>query len=183
MYYGISPEVIASYLRRSILPPSEGQQTNDLLAENILKLAGDGMVREWSVCFPNNEAKTGNSAVELGKDVSINPSTRKSDVISGKYRRYEDISAPIDVWADITVEEAGRSGVKPGNVKWEMVRPKAAQARPESRGLLISYIVETQDGTSATWYISFPKMLREKPYVVWANPVAVRAIYGTEDDE
>lgn len=182
-YYGISPEIIAQYLRRSVLPPSEGQQTNDLLAENILKLAADGMVKDWSVSFPDNEARPGISAVELGMDVKINPSIRNSKIVSGKYRRYDDISAPVDIWADITIEEAGRIGVKPGQVKWEMDRPKAAKARPESRGLLICYIVKSEDGISATWYISFPKMLREKPYVVWANPVAVRAIYGTEDEE
>jgi hypothetical protein len=165
------------------LPPSEGQQTNDLLAENILKLAADGMVQEWAVSFPDNEARSDSSPVELAKNFRVNPSIRNSKDISGKHRRYDDISAPIDLWADITIEEARSIELTPGQVNWEKDRPKAAKARPESRGLLICYVVKTDDGPSATWYISFPQMLREKPYVVWANPVAVRAMYGSEDDK
>jgi hypothetical protein len=182
-FFGVPPETVAQYLRQSVLPPSEGQQTNDLLAENILKLAADGMVQEWAVSFPDNEARSDSSPVELAKNVRVNPSIRNSKDISGKHRRYDDISAPIDLWADITIEEVISIKLTPGQVNWEKDRPKAATARPESRGLLICYVVKTDDGPSATWYISFPQMLREKPYVVWANPVAVRAMYGSEDDK
>jgi hypothetical protein len=180
-YHEISPEIIAQYLRRSILPPSEGQQTNELLAENILKLAADGMVREWTVCFPNNEAGSDRSPVELSNDVKINPSIRDSTEISGNFRTYDNVSMHHDQWADITIKEAGRIGITPGEVNWRKQRLMTLKARPESRGLLNCYIITNDDGPSATWHISFPSMPREKAYAVLANPVAVRALYGTED--
>lgn len=183
-YHGISPEIIAQYLRRSILPPSEGQQTNNLLAENILKLAADGMIREWTVCFPNNEAGSDRSPVELSSNVKINPSIRDSTEISGNFRKYDNVSMHHDLWADITIKEAGRIGITPGDVNWRKQRLQALAARPESRGLLNCYIIKNDDGPSATWHISFPSMPRENTYAVWANPVAVRdLLYGTEDEE
>ena len=173
---------VAEYVRRSVLPPGARGQSNELLAQNLLKLAKEGMVTEWTVCFPTNSGGRVPS-VTLAEGVSIVPSERKSlKAINGYFEVSGDISDARDIWADFTVNELAKLGVTIQS-DWVKIRRKAALNRPERRGLLVCYVVESNNGPSATWHMSFPEMPREEPYQVWANPVALRSIYGTEENE
>jgi hypothetical protein len=92
-----------------------------------------------------------------------------------------DLSDARDVWADFTESEVQAEGIS-SKSNWKAIRDLAGELRHESRGLLICYIVVTNSGPSAAWHISFPRMPREREHRVLANPVAVRAMYGIEED-
>lgn len=182
-FFGVPCTTVADYIRRSVLPPGLRGQSNELLAENLLELAKEQMVTEWVVTFPtlpDDEL----SRVEIAPGQYVVPSDRSAfnNLVDGYLEGKGDLSDASDLWADYTAGEAETKGI-PSKQNWVAVRSQAVTHRPESRGLLICYVVETGSGPSATWYISFPGMPREKEHRVLANPVAVRAMYGLEDDE
>ena len=182
-FFKVSHTTIADYVRRSVLPAGPRGQSNELLADNILELAKDHMVTNWVVTFPTL-ADDESRRIEIGPDRFVTPSDRSAfkNLVNGFLEGTGDVSAPADVWADFTLREVDDAEF-PAKPNWETIRAFAGKLRPESRGLLICYIVRTANGPSATWQISFPRMPREKEHKVLANPVAIRTMYGMEDDE
>ena len=181
-FFGVPYTTVADYIRRSVLPPGWRGQTNELLAENILKLGKEGMVKDWVVTFPTLE-KVDENSIEIHPGEYIVPSNRSSfkNLEGGFLTGEGDVSSAKDMWADFTDRETQAESIDTKQ-DWAAARKLASKKRHESRGLLICYVIEIDHMPSATWYISFPKMPRETEHVVWANPVAVRAMLGLEDE-
>jgi hypothetical protein len=182
-FFGVPNATVADYVRRSVLPAGLRGQSNELLADNLLELAKDGMVTEWVVTFPTLPQGESES-VPIAPGETIVPADRSSfnQLVNGYLEGKGDLSDARDIWADFTVREVNAKGLSTKE-NWKAIRDRAGDSRHESRGLLICYIVKTGGGCSATWHISFPRMPREREHKVLANPVAVRALYGLEDDE
>jgi hypothetical protein len=165
-FFKVSHTTIADYVRRSVLPAGPRGQSNELLADNILELAKDHMVTNWVVTFPTL-ADDESRRIEIAPDRFVTPSDRSAfkNLVNGFLEGTGDVSAPADVWADFTLREVDDAEF-PAKPNWETIRAFAGKLRPESRGLLICYIVRTANGPSATWQISFPRMPREKEHKV-----------------
>ena len=182
-FFGVPYTTIADYVRRSVLPPAAGKQSNELLAENLLKLAKEQMVTNWVVTFPTlPDEESRRFEIAPGRFIVAADRSSFSNFKDGFLEGKGDLSDPADIWADFTVSEL-QPRAMPSKASWKDIREKAGEFRPESRGLLICYVVATSGDVSATWHISFPSMPREKEHKVLANPVAVREMYGMEDDE
>jgi hypothetical protein len=181
-FFGVPNVTIADYIRRSVLPAGLRGQSNEFLADNLLELAKDGMVTKWVVTFPTL-LKNESQPVPIAPGESIVPADRSSfkNLVDGYLEGKGDLSDARDVWADFTESEVQAKGIS-SKSNWKAIRDLAGEWRHESRGLLICYIVVTNSGPSAAWHISFPRMPREREHRVLANPVAVRAMYGIEED-
>ena len=181
-FFGVPNATIADYIRRSVLPPGLRGQSNEILADNLLELAKEGMVTKWVVTFPTL-LKDESQPVSIAPGEFIVPADRSSfkNLVDGYLEGKGDLSDARDVWADFTDSEVQAKGIS-SKPNWKGIRDLAGEWRHESRGLLICYVVVTNSLPSAAWHVSFPRMPREREHRVLANPVAVRAMYGMEED-